>query len=505
MSGAASTVGRTRCRTSAAAWAPSVSPAGAAGSSPAVPGVSAMSTKAEAPSSGKGDGAPSTTRTFSTSRTSRTRVSLLSPGRSSSETTWAETTCGPGVRKRCSKRTASSAPGGIGAIGWRPTASPSTDRLTPDGSTRTVPELVILTSMLTGRSVPTTGRENARSARVALWKVPGSLRVRQKKRKGVGNFLASSARKRHRASFSTFHPSAWPSVTRTIIFAGLEPSFRAVTAASRASGTFIVPPVGASPAKAASTALWSAVGFWMMGRGTEPATKRATPSPGSQTARVAWASSMARWKFVWPSSVRVIEREPSTMMATSFSPPLRDQWRVWRKCSTAEVMSAKATRAPAAPRRSRPARRWLRIAMPTPAHIAADRIAGRTMTQGMVVRLGMNGRAIARATNAIARHRKANRMISSMRMRRLRLVRESRRNRMAPQSTMVARWRFSRWMRMGMATAASPASMMGVQKIISFDAFAEPGTCLRLRQRTVWWRAARSQCPSDRSRLQSGG
>ena len=53
-----------------------------------------------------------------------------------------------------------------------------------------------------------------------------------------------------------------------------------------------------------------------------------------------------------------------------------------------------------------------------------------------------------------------------MRIRRLRLASDASRKRIAPQSTTRARLRFSRWIRMGMATAPRPLNMIQFRNVI---------------------------------------
>jgi len=230
--------------------------------------------------------------------------------------------------------------------------------------------------------------------------------------------------------------------------------------------TRIDPPDGWRSCKAWSSSSRSVIGFGMTGRGTGPARRMQMASAGRQAETMARASSMARSKFFRPSTGMAIEAEPSMTMATSRSPPASDHCFSWNAASSPDVPSAKSTSAPATASRVHRARRLDQTAAATPANIDATSRAGSTAAHGMDERLGRIGSAMARTSSARARHRSAIRMISSSRIRRRRMVSESSRNRMAPQSTRVARWRFSRWMMTGIATATSPISMAQLRNIM---------------------------------------
>ena len=76
------------------------------------------------------------------------------------------------------------------------------------------------------------------------------------------------------------------------------------------------------------------------------------------------------------------------------------------------------------------------------------------------------GRASASASKARSRQRSARRIMSSIRIRRWFCSMAFWRNRIAAHVTLRNFRRFSRWMMIGTETAARPASMMGLRKLI---------------------------------------
>jgi len=103
-------------------------------------------------------------------------------------------------------------------------------------------------------------------------------------------------------------------------------------------------------------------------------------------------------------------------MATSRSPPESDHSRRWSTLSIIDAPTAESVSTAATPRRTQRVRTLRHMAPATPARMAATRRAGRTTAHGIADRLGTNSRAIASTSSARIRHRRAIRMISSMRI-----------------------------------------------------------------------------------------
>jgi hypothetical protein len=94
--------------------------------------------------------------------------------------------------------------------------------------------------------------------------------------------------------------------------------------------------------------------------------------------------------------------------------------------------------------------------------------AGNTNNHGTLESGGTKGRATANAIKANKRQRAAISSRSSHSILRRRIATVSKRKRIAPQSIGFAAWRRTRWMMIGIATPASPASSHGLRNSIYF-------------------------------------
>jgi len=124
----------------------------------------------------------------------------------------------------------------------------------------------------------------------------------------------------------------------------------------------------------------------------------------------------------------------------------------------------------------------------TPKKVTASSIMGRTTIQGTRDPAWIKGRAMAKDKSASRRQRVASRRMSSISMRRRRLIMESIKKMKAPHSIRFADLRLKRWMSTGTAMAPSPSNIHGAKNSI-LSASSVQGSPRVPGQRVFSWRA----------------